>query len=231
MENNIETKEIPEVVAKKSQLSIPNAIILAAIIIAGAVFVSKGSTNSATISGGDKLDLVSEITAEDFIRGDENAPITLIEYADFSCHFCAEYHPTLQKIVADYDGRVRWVYRHLPIFNIEAAIASSCIGKLGGTEAFWNFSDTLFANPDNRNREYYLATALANGLVETEYTTCTKDPAIKSKITTEFNQNRILLGFDATPYTVLIDKNGRKFSFAGALSYENLTSVIDGLDK
>jgi protein-disulfide isomerase len=230
-ENNTEIKELPQSIEKrKPGLQIAHAIVLAGLIIALAIFVN--NSNAKTIApGGDKLDLVSEVTADDFVRGNPNAPITLIEYADFSCHFCAQYHPTLQKIVTESQGKVRWIYRHLPIFNIDAAIASSCVGKLGGEQAFWDFSDTMFAHQDKLAVDYYRSTALGLGIDEAAYKTCIADPTIKSAISIEFNQNKILLGFNATPYTVLIDKTGRKFSFAGALPYENVRSVIDTLGK
>lgn len=229
MENNTEIKEIPEVVVKKPGLSIGNAIVCAAIIIAVAIIIGKEGTGTAAVA--DTLDLVSSVTEEDFVRGDENAPITIIEYADFSCGYCAQYHPTLQKIVEGSEGQVRWVYRHLPIFNIDAAMASQCVGTLGGEESFWNFSDKLYANQDRLSSEFYLASALGLGVDEASYNTCIANPVLKKQIMDEFNRNKILLGFNATPYTVLIDKVGRKFSFAGALPYDNIQSLIDTLDK
>lgn len=230
MENN-EIKE-ETTITTKQRLNIPSAIVLAGVIIAAAVFL-KGAQPAvkATTDSGDKLDLVAEVTEDDFVRGEKSAPVTLIEYADFSCHFCAQFQLTLKKLVDESAGQIKWVYRHLPIFNIEAAISSSCVGRLGGEEAFWKYSDTLFANQDKLNIGYYLETAKAMGIEEAKYNTCINDKQLEAEIGREFTQNKILLGFNGTPHTVLIDKNGKKFSFTGALPYDELKSVIEGLNK
>ncbi len=224
-EIKIEESVVPKA---KPALNLPGAIVVAAIIIGAALFMTRGS-GIASQKTPDKLDLVSEVTAADFIRGNPDAPVTLIEYADFSCHYCAQYHPTLAKLVNDYQGKVRWVYRHLPIFNVEAAVASTCVGKTAGNEAFWKFSDMLFANQKSFNTDFYRDRAIASGAKGEDYYKCIADPLVKSKIEKDANKTKILLGFDATPYNVLIDKSGHKFSFAGALSEENLKAAIDGI--
>lgn len=228
MENN----EINKEVVVKPKLNIPSAIVLSGVIIAAAIFLRDAQVaSSGSYEDNDKLSLVSEITEADFIRGDKKAEITLIEYADFSCHFCAQFQLTLKQFVDEHEGQIRWVYRHLPIFNIEAAISSSCVGRVAGEEAFWKYSDTLFANQDKLKTEYYLEIAKNLGIDEAKYNVCIKDPEIEKDIRQEFTQNKILLGFNGTPHTVLIDKDGKKFSFTGALPYEELKSVIKGLDK
>ena len=216
--------------ARKSGFSLPGAIIIAAIIIAGAIFMNKSSSFSGD-SETDPLDLVSDVTDADVVRGNEKAEITIIEYADFSCHFCAQYHPTLQRIVGESEGRIRWVYRHLPIFNREAAVASSCVARLGGDELFWKYADMLYVNTDKFSADFYRAGATELGIDGESYDKCLRDPLLGSKIDREFAQARLLLGFNATPYTILIDKEGRKFSFAGALPYAELSTAIDGLAK
>lgn len=229
MENNeikIEENNTP-----KSRLNIPSAIILAGVIVASAIFL-RGATPATTTGiaeGGDDLSLVSEVTEDDFVRGDKNAPITLIEYADFSCSFCAKFQLTLKKLVDESEGKIKWVYRHLPIFNLEAAVASSCVGKLGGENVFWQYSDILFANQDKLNNEYYFETAKSLDIDETKYQSCIDDKELKSKITTEFTRNKVLLGFNGTPHTVLVDKDGRKFSFTGALPENELKSVLESI--
>lgn len=229
MENNEINKE--EVSFIKPNLNIPAAIVLAGVIIAAAIFLKGVQPAEKVTANGGELDLVAQVSEEDFIRGDKDAPVTLIEYADFSCGFCAQFQLTLKRLVDESDGQIRWVYRHLPIFNIEAAVASSCVGRIGGEEIFWKYSDTLFANQDALKTSYYLETAKALGIDEAKYGQCIKDVALEKEIRQEFTQNKILLGFNGTPHTVLIDKNGKKFSFTGALQYEELKSVIDSLDN
>lgn len=229
MENNEIKDGVISVV--KPKLNIPSAIVLAGVIIAAAIFLKGVQPAEKVTANGGELDLVAKVSEEDFVRGDKKAEITLIEYADFSCHFCAQFQLTLKQLVDESKGQIKWVYRHLPIFNIEAAVASSCVGRLGGEEAFWKYSDTLFANQDLLKPPYYLETAKALGIDEAKYGECIKNAALEKGIRQEFTQNKILLGFNGTPHTVLIDKNGKKFSFTGALPYDELKSVIEGLNK
>lgn len=86
-------------------------------------------------------------STEDYIRGAPNAKIALIEYSDYECPFCHSVHPTYQQLMKDYDGKVMWVYRHFPLsFHQEAmplAMGAECAGELGGSDAYWAFTDMV----------------------------------------------------------------------------------------
>ncbi len=238
-EENLSHKEsLPEEnppIKKQSNISLPAAIVLAGVIVAGAILISnsapKSPINPLTPSS-DKKDLaIPEVTEEDFIKGDKNAEITLIEYADFSCGFCAHYHPTLEKIVADYDGKVKWVYRHLPIFNKPAAVSSSCVGNTLGDEKFFMYAATLYKNQKDINGDLLKREALALGMNEGDYDACINDAEVSDKISKDFTSVRVLAGFNATPYTVLVDKEGNMYPFSGALPYEDVANLIDTFIK
>jgi len=87
----------------------------------------------------------------DHYRGSGSPSITIIEYSDLECPFCARVHDTFKQIVDEHTD-VTWVYRHLPLsFHpqaMPAAIASECVAREEGNEAFWNFADTIFANQE-----------------------------------------------------------------------------------
>ena len=91
-----------------------------------------------------------QIRDEDHYRGSENPRIIVFEFSDYECPYCKQFHPTLQKLITDYDN-IGWVYRHFPIESIHplarpAAEASECVFGLGGEEAFWKYTDYLFEN-------------------------------------------------------------------------------------
>ena len=83
----------------------------------------------------------------DISFGPADAPLTVIEYSDFQCPFCAQYAPWLKTLRAKYGDRVRFVYRFWPLakhpyatITAKAAYAASLQGK------FWEMHDLLFEN-------------------------------------------------------------------------------------
>lgn len=232
-ENNEEIKTAePQIVPKKNGLSLPSAIVVAGVLISFSLIFSSTNKGQADVSNQSTKNVgIPEVTDADFIQGDKNAEITLVEYSDFSCGFCARYNPTLKKIMSEYKGKVRWVYRHLPIFNKPAAIASSCVGNLLGDESFFVYADKLFENQKDINQDFLKKEALALGVTDTEYEACINDKVLNAKIAEEFTSVRVLAGFNATPHTVLIDKNGNMYPFSGALPYEDVSTLINSLLK
>jgi predicted DsbA family dithiol-disulfide isomerase len=80
--------------------------------------------------------------------GDERAPVTLVEYSDFTCPFCQSFRPALEAFVAAHPGRVKLYFKPFPIEShpgaLDAAIAAEWGRKQG---AFWKLHDALFSLP------------------------------------------------------------------------------------
>ena len=84
----------------------------------------------------------------DWIKGSEDAPITIIEYADFQCPYCSVASVNLKVLLEKYPDDVRIVYRHFPLASIHdkaipAAQAAEAAG-LQSEDAFWAFHDLLY---------------------------------------------------------------------------------------
>lgn len=85
----------------------------------------------------------------DWIKGSESAPITIIEYGDFQCPYCAIASQNLQALLDVYPEDVKLVYRHFPLASIHpnailATQASEAAG-LQGDDAFWAMHDMLYS--------------------------------------------------------------------------------------
>jgi hypothetical protein len=82
----------------------------------------------------------------DHVLGNPNAKITIIEYSDYECPFCKQFHPTLERIVKESDGNVKWIYRHYPLHqnSVERLVAAECVAEIKGNDAFWKYTDLLF---------------------------------------------------------------------------------------
>ena len=88
--------------------------------------------------------------AVDHIRGPVDAPLTLVEYADFECPFCGRATGVVDELLARFGGRLRYVFRHLPLADIHphALLAAEAAEAAGAQDAFWKMHDRLFAHQD-----------------------------------------------------------------------------------
>ncbi|MEW6408049.1 MAG: DsbA family protein [Patescibacteria group bacterium] len=176
---------------------------------------------------GDKI----EITNADHIRGDKNAPITLVEYSDFQCPYCKKFNPTMQQVMQEYSGKVRWVYRHFPLsFHQNAqksAEASECAGE---QNKFWEYSDKLFENSQadgtGLNTDDLKRYAKELGLNTSKFNDCLASGKFTSKVNADMASGQAA-GISGTPGTILIDKNGNTQLISGALPYEQIKAKID----
>ena len=80
-------------------------------------------------------------------KGPETAPVTLVEFSEFQCPYCARFAPTLKKIEETYKDNIRIVWKHLPLpihkDAVGAAVAAEVAAKQG---KFWEYHDRLFAD-------------------------------------------------------------------------------------
>lgn len=110
-----------------------------------------GQTSSGDRSSDDLA--VKPVSEEDHIRGSSTAKVTVVEYSDFECPYCQQFHQTMKQILEAYeDDQVAWVFRHMPIQQLHPqaprlARASECVADIGGEDAFWTFADELFSGP------------------------------------------------------------------------------------
>lgn len=117
--------------------------------LAAMVFTSKNSTlPSPTATAKATYDFV--FSANDQIKGPENAKVTIVEFADFQCPACKSYAPIVQELVRLYPNDVRIVFKHFPLktihFRAEAAsFASEAAANQG---KFWEMYDLLYEGQD-----------------------------------------------------------------------------------
>jgi protein-disulfide isomerase len=81
-----------------------------------------------------------------FVRGEKNAAVTIVEFSDFQCPFCKAATATMHQVMAQYAGKVRWVFRDFPIASLhplanKAHEAARCAAEQG---KFWEYHDLLF---------------------------------------------------------------------------------------
>jgi len=241
-----ETSTIQAPVQKMANntLAIPIAIVFGFGLIAAAIFFSGAAkpAQNVTIPSGDNTEVattgpIRPVDETDNIRGNPNAPIVIIEYSDYDCPFCKNFHDTMNKVMANYgsDGKVAWVYRHFPIEKLHPsapriALASECVAELGGNDAFWKFSDLVFGErgtnePTNTSRLTEFATSA--GVSGTAFDSCLADERTKSAVEEDMVDG-INAGAKGTPYSLLL-VGGQQGIINGAQSYEYVSKILDTL--
>jgi len=106
------------------------------------------------------------VTKNDHILGDDEAPVTLLEYGDYECPHCGAAHPIVKALLRQYGDQVRYVYRHFPLSQVHphAEPAAETAEFAGANERFWQMHDLLFENQDRLGLPFFLASAGALGL-------------------------------------------------------------------
>jgi len=173
----------------------------------------------------------------DHIFGNPDAPITLIEYSDFECPFCKRFHPTVDRLLANNQDKIRWVYRHFPLgfHNPGAqkqAEASECVARLNGNDAFWTFADFLYKRTKSNGKGFPLEnlTALAEevGVDGDAFSKCLDSDEMAARVK-EDHENGVMVGISGTPGGFLMNQKGKIRFIAGALPLNNLQALVDDL--
>ncbi|HEY0964835.1 MAG TPA: thioredoxin domain-containing protein [Candidatus Paceibacterota bacterium] len=230
-------------VPSKSSPYIPVAIVAGFALIALAIFFTGGkqavAPDSLTNASGTQTmtSTPRPIDSTDYIRGNPNAPILIVEYSDYDCPFCKQYHTSLVQIMDEYGvtGRVAWVYRQFPIAQLhpnspKVSEAALCVGSIGGNEAFWKFSDLIFEERDIEEMTNVVALpdyAVEVGVKKEDYIRCMEDKkmeeVVKKSIEDAFN-----IGARGTPYTVIM-VGTEQAVINGNQSYDTIKGIIENL--
>lgn len=237
------TSPSPQPVLKsKNSLGVPIAIVIAALLIAGAIVFSSLQKNTPQPTKTDPTKEqqtpeaeVAPVTEKDHIQGNPNAPILIVEYSDFDCPFCKNFHETMRKIIAEYgsSGKVAWVYRHFPLQQLhpnapKIAEASECVTELGGNDAFWKFSDFVFGERETNAQTNILSLptfAEKAGVDKTAFSACLDSGKYTQKIQDATNE-ALKTGARGTPYSFII-AGGQQGVINGAQPIANVKQMID----
>ncbi|GAA4722713.1 Na+/H+ antiporter NhaA [Isoptericola chiayiensis] len=123
-------------------------------------------------------------TRHDHLRGDPEAPHTIVEYLDFECPFCMRATGMWRELQAELDGRVRYVVRHLPLDDVHpharlAAVAAEAAARQG---RFWEMHDVLFENQTALEAEDLRAYAASLGLDAEQFEADLADDALHARV-------------------------------------------------
>jgi protein-disulfide isomerase len=170
-----------------------------------------------------------EVSADDDPAiGPEDAPVTIIEFADFQCPYCEAFNTqTLPQILSNYGDRVRFVFRDFPLTSIhayalKAAEAAECADDQG---AYWKYHDLLFQNQSALDDASLKGYAASLGLDTTTFDDCLDSDQPQSEIQKDF-QDGTTAGVQGTPSFFI---NG--MPLVGAQPYSAFQAAIEAALK
>lgn len=215
---------------------------VAAVAIAGALWLAVGpqgaamtpvsvsaSAQEATGSTATTSSVASRVP--DMVLGKIDAPVTVIEYASFTCPHCANFHATVwnefKKNYID-TGKVKFVYREVYFdkFGLWAAMVARC----GGPSKYFGISDMLYddqkewlASGDDKGiADALRKIGLSAGMTEDQLKTCMNDNEQAKAMVTAYQTNATNDKIEGTPTFII---NGE--SHSGEMSYAEFAALID----
>ena len=113
-------------------------VVVAAVVGANYYRESKQSERSPTATADSRL-----VRSDSPTLGRADAPVTVVEFVDPECESCGAFHPTLKRILKDYDGKVRLVIRYMP-FHPNSRLAAAYTEAAGEQGKYWEMQELLF---------------------------------------------------------------------------------------
>jgi protein-disulfide isomerase len=173
-------------------------------------------------------------TKVDHIRGNPKAKVSVIEYSDIECPFCARNHPTMKQILETYGDDVNWVYRHYPLpFHAnaqKAAEATECAAELGGNDTFWEMIDMMMEK-GVADAAQFAVYAKSVGLNEAKFTECLNSGKHAQRVTDDMTGGSAA-GVNGTPGNIVLNNETEDSrNISGAQPFSAFQTVIDEMLK
>ena len=190
--------------------------------LVGADWVPEFRRTVEQIRSGVPLPTLPISTENSPTRGPKDAPVTIVEFSDLQCPFCARGSSVLRDLMAEYPGQIQLIFKNFPL-NIHpkaqlahrAALAAAQQGK------FWEMHDVLFANQQKVNPDFVRKTALELALDLARFDKDQNDPQLQAIIDRDQKEGA-RLGVNGTPSFLI---NGKLL--VGAQPKETFETILN----
>ena len=170
------------------------------------------------------------------ILGDPDAPITVVEFGDYQCAFCARFHiETLPSIMDDYieTGKVKIIFKDYNIIGEDSVTASQGAHCANDQGLFWEYHNILYSSWTGENNGWASETNLTNfaqeiGLDTNEWSECMIQQKYSQTILSS-NEDARALELTGTPAFFVINSNDEVSKLFGAQPFDVFKRTIDGL--
>jgi protein-disulfide isomerase len=136
----------------------------------------------------------------DHVRGDADAPVELVEYADFECPYCGLAHPIVQELERRMGQLFTFAFRHFPLAQVHPhARTAACAAEAAGAQGrFWEMHDILFDNQQHLTDRDLLAYAQALDLDIRRFVADMGSAEVAQKVRDDF-MSGVRSGVNGTP--------------------------------
>ena len=197
-------------------------------LLGGTMLMSTGFVSAAAVAQESEID-TSQVV--EMALGDENAPVTFIEYASFTCPHCARFHQNqFKELKADFidTGKVRFIHRD--VYFDKYGLWASMVARCGGPERFFGITDMIYAEQrewigdgqDAGVAERLRKIGKVAGLTQDELDACLSDRNHAQALVAAYQENSAADDVTSTP-TLIID--GKKYD---NMAYPELKEIIEG---
>jgi len=161
-------------------------------------------------------------TAGSPVLGPADAPVTLVEFSDFQCPYCAAAVPQIAAVLKTYPKQVKLIFKQYPLeTHSQAALAAAAALAAQKQGKFWQMHDAMFANRDNLSRQNLLALAQKIGLDMKRFESDLNSTEVRETIIRDV-QDGDKAGVQGTP-TLFI--NGQRYN--GPIELTTLKPLLD----
>lgn len=158
------------------------------------------------------------------IRGDKNAPITVVEYSDFQCPYCGRGYQVVEQLRKKYGAKVRFIYKNMPLVQIHPLAMPAAkwfeAVALQSPAKSWEFHDKMFENQGMLSEDYFRKTVKDLGLDVKKAEKAIDGDEVKAKIEADIKEGHEF-GFSGTPGFLI---NG--IPLRGAYPLEEFDKII-----
>lgn len=155
------------------------------------------------------------------VRGPEHAPVTIVEFSDFQCPYCAKATTLVDQVLRAYPREVNFVYKNFPLpMHPHAELAARAALAAGRQGKFWEMHDELFRHSASLTPETINGIAEQIGLDAPRFKADLGSPEVAKQLDTEIRQGKVA-GINGTPSFFV---NNRA---ANTRSLEGFKAMID----
>ncbi|MFH1284941.1 MAG: thioredoxin domain-containing protein [Candidatus Peregrinibacteria bacterium] len=181
--------------------------IVVVLLILGSVFI----VISSHLSPNGSSSGIPPVSDSDWVKGNPDASVIIIEYSDFECPACRSFYRIMEQIVSEFGNHILFVYRHFPLVQIHpnARLSAEAAEAAGRQGKFWEMYSMIFENqqrwadlPLDQSKNMFASYATSLGLDVTQFVKDIDSGEVKSRVQGELD-DALSAGLDHTPTFIL----------------------------